>query len=257
MKRNLIITILACGASALLTTGAFAQATPDLAAPTTSGTTMDGGQAGGPLLKRLTYALGLTGSQQAEIAPILEAAKPQLQAIREQAKTARDGVINNVVTQVNPLLTGTQQAKFAEMVQHLEQGPGPGGPGSPGAPDGPGHHRNGIAQGGGAGKLGGGKFNGADQLQHLTTALNLTADQQTQIKPILDAAHAQVRTIFQNASLTPQQKFTQVKDVLEAANGQINGILTPAQQSAFAALKQQRYHRHAPAAGPSPTTTGS
>src|SRR5271166_905941 len=99
MKRNLILTILACGASALLTTGALAQATPDLSAPTTSGTTGDEGPGGegngGGVLQHLTYALGLTGSQQAAIAPILEAAKPQLKAIREQAKTARDGVINN------------------------------------------------------------------------------------------------------------------------------------------------------------------
>jgi len=238
----------------MLITGAFAQDTPDTAAPTMSGTTTDdgsggGGHAGG-VLKRLTYTLGLTGSQQAEIAPIIEAAKPQLKAIREQAKTATDGVIDHVASQITPLLTGTQQAKFAEMVQQLEESPGPGGPGGPEGP-GPGHSGKQPAGGGG------GRFGGQEQLQHLTAALSLTPEQQTQIAPILDAAHAQVQTIFQNASLTPQQKFAQVKDVLVAANGQIDGILTPKQQAAFAALKQEMRHGRrpggVPAASPSPS----
>jgi len=210
----------------MLITGAFAQDTPDTAAPTMSGTTTDdgsggGGHAGG-VLKRLTYTLGLTGSQQAEIAPIIEAAKPQLKAIREQAKTATDGVIDHVASQITPLLTGTQQAKFAEMVQQLEESPGPGGPGGPEGP-GPGHSGKQPAGGGG------GRFGGQEQLQHLTAAL----------------------------SLTPQQKFAQVKDVLVAANGQIDGILTPKQQAAFAALKQEMRHGRrpggVPAASPSPS----
>jgi Spy/CpxP family protein refolding chaperone len=243
MKRNLILTLLACGASTLLTTGAFAQATPDTSAPTTTGTNADGGH----LLKHLTYALGLTGSQQAAIAPILEAAKPQFESIREQAQTARDGVISSVSTQITPLLTGTQQAKFAEMVQHMEaRESGQGG----GWHHGPGH------DGGKFGK--GGKFGGQDQLQHLTAALSLTAEQQAQIKPILDAAHAQVQTVFQNTSLTQQEKFAQVKDVLQGANGQINGILTPQQQTAFAALKQQMHHHfRGQEQGASPTPTPS
>jgi Spy/CpxP family protein refolding chaperone len=258
MKRNLILTLIVCGTAALLTGATFAQTAPGDSTPANTGTISDdgpGGGDGGHLLQRLTYALGLTGSQQAAIAPIINAAKPQLKAIREQAKTARDGVINSVSTQITPLLSGTQQARFAEMVHNLEAGPGPGGPmGFGGGLGGPGHAHPGTAAGASpGGKLK--KFGGDDQLQHLTTALDLTPEEQAQIKPILQAAHAQVQAILTNTSLAPQQKFTQAKAVLQAANGQINGILTPAQQTQFAALKEERLHRKAaaPAASPSPS----
>ncbi len=251
MKRNLILTFLACGLGALMAAGAFAQTTPDTAATATTGTMPEGGPGAdgraGHLMQRLTSALGLSGSQQAAIAPILAAAQPQLQAIREQAKTARDGVINSVSAQVTPLLTGTQQARFAEMVQHLEEGPGPGGPGRA--------HPDAAGAASPGGKLK--KFDSDDQLQHLTTALGLTPAQQTQIQPILEAAHTQIRSIITNTSLTPQQKMAQARAVFEAANGQINGILTPAQQTQFAALKQEHLHRKArglePAASPTPS----
>jgi len=228
MKRKLIPVLLACGASVLLGTAYADVATP---APTPDSSPVEdaGPHHGDHLLKHLTYALGLTGSQQAEIAPILEAAKPQLKAIHQQAKTDRDSVFSSVSSQITPLLTGTQQAKFAEIIQRLEAGPGPG--------QGEGKQFRHGPHGDGGGR-------GGDQLAHLTTALGLTTDQQAQIKPILDAAHTQVKATFQNSSLTQEQKMTQVKSTLEAANSQINGILTPAQQAQFATLKQQWHHHH-------------
>jgi hypothetical protein len=236
MKRNLILTLIACGASVMLCMAAHAL-TPSPSPSASPDAGPDGHHGGGGLLGHLSYALGLSGSQQAEVAPILEAAKPQIQAIREQAKTQVDTVLNSVGTQITPLLTGTQQAKLAEILQNVENGQGPGGRrfghGGPGGFGGP---------GGRGGRGGPGAGGGQMQMQRLTTALGLTADEQTQIQPILDASHAQMKAIFQNTSLTPEQKIAQVKETSDAARSQINGLLTPAQQTAFAALKGQ-FHR--------------
>ena len=242
MKR-VVLNFLACGAGAMLTMAAQGQ-TPT---PSPSPGNVQGHFHGAGLLKRLTYALDLSGSQQAEIAPILDAAKPQMQAIHQQEKTSVDSLLSSVSSQISPLLTGSQQAELNALVQKIESGPGPGGRGFGG------HGRFG-GPGGGPGGPG-----GADQLQRLTTALSLTPEQQSEIKPILEAAHTQVKAVFANSSLTQDQKFEQAKETMQAANGQINGILTPQQQAEFAALKD-RMHKHwrgGPEASPSPSVSGS
>jgi len=259
MKRNAVLTLLVCGASAMLCMAAQGQT------PTPSPSPGDGPGHfhGAGLLGRLTYRLDLSGSQRAEIAPIVDAAKPQLEAIHQQEKAAVDNLVNSVSTQISPLLTGTQQAELNQLLQKIDNGPGPGGPpfgrfghgrfGGPGGPGGPG------GRGGRGGPGGPGGPGGAGQLDRLTTVLGLSAEQQGQIKPILDAAHAQVKTVFSNTSLTMDQKIAQVKDVMDAANGQITGDLTPQQQTEFAALKEQRGHRRwqGPEASPSPSVSGS
>jgi hypothetical protein len=244
MKRNAVLTFLVCGASAMLCMAAQGQ-TPT---PSPSPGEGPGHFHGAGVLGRLTYRLDLSGSQQAEIAPILEAAKPQVQAIRQQEKTSMDNLVNSVSTQISPLLTGTQQAELGALVQKIESGPG--GPG--GRPFGRfGHGRFGGP--GGPGGPGGGM-----QLKRLTNVLGLSADQQSQIKPVLDAAHAQVKTVFANTSLTMDQKIAQVKDVMQAANGQITGILTTQQQTEFAAMKGRFHKRWQGAeASPSPSVSGS
>jgi hypothetical protein len=231
MKRNLILTFL--GASVILITGALAFTGNPSASPSASPGGHGGHGHGGGLLGHLSYALGLSGTQQGEIAPILEAAKPQFQAIEEQAKKERDLVISSIGIQVTPLLTGTQQARLAEIMQHMESGPGPGWGGGRGGGR---FGRFGGRGGGGPGMQGG-------QLQHLTAALGLSSDQQGQIKQILDATRAQAQTIFGNTSLTQDQKFAQAQQAREATNGQINSVLTPAQQTAFAAMKDRFHHR--------------
>jgi hypothetical protein len=251
MKRQVILPLIACGASLLLAVSAQAQSPAIVSGSTPSATPGEGGGGGGHghggVLAHLAYALGLSGSQQAEIAPILEAAKPQLEQIRQNAQTQRDQVLSNVGAQVTPLLTPDQQAKFTAMLQKLEAGGGPGGPGGRGGHFGK-HFKGEAAVSPGA---------QGDLLARLTTQLGLSADQQSQIKPILDAVHTQIQSIRQNTSLTPEQKFAQVKTVMDAAHGQINGILTPAQQQQMAS-HQGQFHRHhgqgQPSASPATST---
>jgi Spy/CpxP family protein refolding chaperone len=260
MKRTLIFTSLACAASLTLGTAAQAQTST----PTLSGTSAPActpgawkGHHGGPhkeggVLEHLTAALSLSGSQQAQIAPILEAAKPQMKAIHEQAQAARKTLIDSTASQITPLLSPDQQTKFAELVQKFEAGPGPGGPRHLGH-----HHGPGAADQSSSGAAAAPGAHG-DMLQHLTTELGLTSDQQTQIKPILDAAHTQVQAIRQDTTVPQDQKFAKIKETMEAAHSQINGILTPAQQQQLAAMRAQFHHGHgAPEAQPSATPSAT
>jgi Spy/CpxP family protein refolding chaperone len=262
MKRIRIFPLLACAAVLLLGATAQAQtASPDLsstAAPTASaspscspgpwaGHRNGKGGKGGGILEHLTNTLGLSGSQQAEIAPILQAAKPQMKAIRDQAMAARKSLIESTASQISPLLTSDQQAKFSEMVQKAEAGPGPGRLGhrhGPKAPDAANavDSANASASPGAHGNM----------LDHLTTQLGLTADQQAQIKPILDAAHTQVQAIHNDTSIPQDQKFAKIKETMEAAHSQINGILTPAQQQQLATMRGN-FHRRPVAPSPSAT----
>jgi len=271
MKRTSIINLLACAAVLMLGATAQAQtAAPDVSstsAPTASacpscspgpwaghrhgkggkgGQGGQGGQGGG-ILQHLTAALALSGSQQAEIAPILQAAKPQMKAIHDQAMAARKTLIESTASQISPLLTPDQQAKFSEMVQKAEAGPGPrrfGHRHGPNAPDGANaaDAANASASPGAHGNM----------LQHLTAQLGLTADQQAQIKPILDAAHTQLQAIHNDTTIPRDQKFAKIKETMDAAHSQINGILTPAQQRQLAAMRGNFRHPHR---APSPSAT--
>jgi len=76
-------------------------------------------------------------------------------------------------------------------------------------------------------------------LEKLTTDLTLTADQQAQVKPILETASAKILSARQEKSLTLPEKLLRAKQALEDASNQIDGLLTPDQQAKFAALKEQ------------------
>ena len=70
-----------------------------------------GGWHGDPM-GHLTQALDLTAEQQAKVQPIVDQAKPQIRAIREEAMQKSKAVMENTATQLRPILTPEQQAKF-------------------------------------------------------------------------------------------------------------------------------------------------
>ncbi len=63
-------------------------------------------------LEHLTKELDLTPDQQAKVAPIVDQAKPQIQAIHQEAMQKVRGVMEGCGAQIRPLLTPQQQAKF-------------------------------------------------------------------------------------------------------------------------------------------------
>ena len=90
----------------------------------------------------------------------------------------------------------------------------------------------------------GGHHGGGESLEMLTKVLSLTADQQTQIKPILETLHSTVQATRQDTSLTQQDRMAKIKDARETANTQINGLLTADQQTKFQELLEKMKNRH-------------
>ena len=76
------------------------------------------------------------------------------------------------------------------------------------------------------------------QLAWLTTKLGLSTTQQGQIGPVLISRDAQLKTIFEDKSLTEDQKHEKIKALFESTNLQIESFLNPAQVPVFKALHQ-------------------
>jgi Spy/CpxP family protein refolding chaperone len=83
-----------------------------------------------------------------------------------------------------------------------------------------------------------------DMLARLTKELELTDDQQTKIKPILETFHTQVQSVRQDTSLSPEDRRSKMKDARETLNSQINAVLTPDQQTKFAAMQAKMHDHH-------------
>lgn len=81
------------------------------------------------------------------------------------------------------------------------------------------------------------------QLQHLTQALNLSADQQAQIKPILVERDHTMHTIWQNQSLTPAQRRDQMMAAMHQSNTKLEAVFTPDQKQKYEAMMQRRMER--------------
>jgi Spy/CpxP family protein refolding chaperone len=110
MKRN-ILTFAAVGAIVL---GGFVVAQ----AQAGGGFACAHGQGFG--LRHLTDQLNLTSDQQTKVQPILDAAKPQIAAIHQEAMQKAKTVIESTLSQVRPLLTTDQQKKL-DAIQKAHQ----------------------------------------------------------------------------------------------------------------------------------------
>jgi periplasmic protein CpxP/Spy len=82
------------------------------------------------------------------------------------------------------------------------------------------------------------------QLEWLSKQLNLTDDQKTKLKPILEDQSKQMKATREDATLTQDQKREKMKQLHESTHSQINDILTPEQQKKFAELKEQQKAHH-------------
>jgi len=76
------------------------------------------------------------------------------------------------------------------------------------------------------------------KLQKLSSELNLTEDQKTQLKPVLQGEVKQLKAVHDDTSLSPDQKEAKMKEIHAGAKGQIGSILTPEQQQKLAAMKE-------------------
>jgi len=66
----------------------------------------------GNLLEDWSKDLNLTDEQKAKVQPIIDQAKPQIEAIHQEAMEKMRVILENSGAQIRPLLTAPQQEKF-------------------------------------------------------------------------------------------------------------------------------------------------
>jgi hypothetical protein len=102
-----------------------------------------------------------------------------------------------------------------------------------------------AAQGPGGGRMGRMQMTPDEQLARMTKRYNLSADQQTQIKPILADTQQQVTTLRQDSSMSRDDKMAKMKTIHDGANTKISAILNDSQKQQFAADQQKMQERMA------------
>jgi Spy/CpxP family protein refolding chaperone len=75
-------------------------------------------------------------------------------------------------------------------------------------------------------------------LDHLSRILNLTDDQKTKIKPILESESTQAQSLSKDTSLSLQDRHAKMRDLHGQSMTQIRGFLTSDQQAKLDSMKQ-------------------
>ncbi|HTV04157.1 MAG TPA: hypothetical protein VME86_02230 [Acidobacteriaceae bacterium] len=82
------------------------------------------------------------------------------------------------------------------------------------------------------------------QLQHMTKQLDLTSDQQSQIKPILESRQQQMQALWQDQSLTQQDRHQKMRAIQQDSSSKIESVLNDTQKQKYEAMMaQMREHR--------------
>lgn len=89
-------------------------------------------------------------------------------------------------------------------------------------------------------------MNSDAQLKHMTKQLNLSADQQSQIKPLLDSRQQQMQALWQDQSLSQADRRAKAKAIQDDTNSKIEAALNDTQKQQFEAQQaQMKAHRRA------------
>jgi Spy/CpxP family protein refolding chaperone len=76
------------------------------------------------------------------------------------------------------------------------------------------------------------------KLQELSSELNLTDDQKTQLKGIVQDEVQQIKAVRDDSSLSPDQKKAKVTEIRQSHKSQMSSILTPEQQKKLETIKE-------------------
>ena len=170
-------------------------------------------------LDRLDKELNLTEDQKNTIGPILENNLKELRAVidsnslTDAQKPEKIKAVHQLTKeQINKILTPDQHAKFAQAKEHLRQTPEQ-------------------------------RIN--NRIDRLTEELNLTEKQKKAIRSIFENETKELAAVFNDNSLTREQKFTKTSTVRKATREQLNKILTPQQQVKFEQTKDKAAERRA------------
>ncbi len=100
------------------------------------------------------------------------------------------------------------------------------------------------AEGGGMGGHRGGHRMDADQrLAHMTKRYKLTADQQSQIKPILQDEQQQMESMHSDTSTSRQDKMEKMRSMHETDNQKIEAVLNDEQKQKYEADQKKMQDR--------------
>jgi len=81
-----------------------------------------------------------------------------------------------------------------------------------------------------------GPGNTDDLMKELTTKLNLTADQQTKVKVIVDEHHQQMRATMNDQSLSKEDRHAKMKGMHDSVHAKVREVLTDDQKPKFDAM---------------------
>ncbi len=76
------------------------------------------------------------------------------------------------------------------------------------------------------------------QLERLTKELGLSSDQQAQIKPLLVDRQQKMQALFQDQSLSQDDRRQKMRSIGEASRASIKALLTDDQKQKFDAMQQ-------------------
>jgi len=99
------------------------------------------------------------------------------------------------------------------------------------------------------GGRGGMRMDPDHQLARLTSVLNLTTDQQGQIKPLLVDRQQKMQALMQNQSLSLDDRRAQARTISQGTNNSIKALLTDDQKQKFDTM-QENMRRNGPGGGP-------
>ena len=108
----------------------------------------------------------------------------------------------------------------------------------------------------GPGRMGRQQMTPDEQVARMTKRYNLSADQQTQIKPILADQQTQMMALRSDGSMSREDKMAKMKSIRADSNTKIQAILNDSQKQKFAEDQQKMQQRMqergggAPAGGP-------
>jgi Spy/CpxP family protein refolding chaperone len=99
------------------------------------------------------------------------------------------------------------------------------------------------AEGGGMGGHGGHHMDPDKMLAHMTKRYNLTSDQQSQIKPILQDQQQQMQALHSDTSTSQDDKRAKMMSMHQESAQKIEAVLTDQQKQKFEA-DQQKMKEH-------------
>jgi Spy/CpxP family protein refolding chaperone len=81
------------------------------------------------------------------------------------------------------------------------------------------------------------------QLERMTRELSLTADQQSQIKPLLVDREQKIGAAFQDQSLSREDRRSKMQAIRQDSQTKIEAVLNDQQKQKFEAMQQERGRR--------------